>query len=151
MVTWALGSLDAGASATVTMDVIPTTLEDLTNTAIVTGNVTELDLQDNALTLLSQVADPQAFVVNTTDDVDDGTADAAHTSLREAIRLANATDGLQRIYFDIPGPGPHTIQPLSPLPKIVDPVHIDATTEPDYAGLRWFNSMAAWRGPPTGW
>lgn len=38
------------------------------------------------------------------------------------------------IGFNIPGAGPHTIQPASPLPEINDPVTIDSTTEPDFSG-----------------
>lgn len=54
-------------------------------------------------------------------------------SLRWAIQDANnATngDGPDRIVFAIPGPGPHVIAPLSPLPAILDPVVIDGYTQP---------------------
>ena len=61
-------------------------------------------------------------------------ADATHTSFREAINIANAMPGTQIITFNISGPGPHTIQPTSALPEITDPVVIDATTEPGFAG-----------------
>jgi CSLREA domain-containing protein len=70
------------------------------------------------------------FTVNATDDFDDGTADAIHTSLREAINAANANPGTDTIAFNIPGAGPHTIQPLSALPTITDPVIIDSYTQP---------------------
>src|SRR3954471_7177693 len=50
------------------------------------------------------------------------TADSGPGSLREAIETANATPGLDTITFDIPGSGVHTIQPLSALPPIADPV-----------------------------
>jgi hypothetical protein len=36
------------------------------------------------------------------------------------------------IIFDIPGSGPHTISPGSPLPVVADAVVIDGTTEPDF-------------------
>ena len=49
------------------------------------------------------------IVVNTTDLWDDRVADGRHTGMIEAIRLANAMPGLDKIHFDIPGPGPHTI------------------------------------------
>ena len=39
---------------------------------------------------------------------------------------------MDRIYFDIPGTGPYTIEPLSPLPAIADPAILDGTLEPDY-------------------
>ena len=72
----------------------------------------------------------ETLVVNTTDDVDDGTADATHTSLREAINAANFLPGRNRITFDIPSAGPHTIQPTAPLPEIVDAVIVDGYTQP---------------------
>src|SRR5690242_12990080 len=55
-------------------------------------------------------------------------------TLREAINAANSSPGLDTISFDIPGPGPHTIAPLTPLPQVTDPVIIDGTTQPGYAG-----------------
>jgi CSLREA domain-containing protein len=73
------------------------------------------------------------FTVTKTADTSDGTCDA-DCSLREAITDANASGGTDTIAFDIPGTGPHTIQPASPLPTITDPVTIDGTTEPDYSG-----------------
>lgn len=63
------------------------------------------------------------------------TADDGPGSLRFAIVQANASAGTDLISFNIAGPGVHTIQPLSPLPAVIDPVTIDATTEPDYAGV----------------
>jgi CSLREA domain-containing protein len=74
------------------------------------------------------------FTVNTTDDVDDGVADATHTSLREAILAANRHEGPATIRFNIPGLN-RTISPLSPLPDITDPVTIDGTTQPGFQGL----------------
>ena len=62
------------------------------------------------------------------------TADAGSGSLRAAIEAANASPGADLVDFEIPGPGGHTIRPLSPLPQITDPVTVDATTEPGYAG-----------------
>jgi CSLREA domain-containing protein len=70
------------------------------------------------------------FIVNSTNDVDDGTCDATHCSLREAINAANANSGTDTIAFNISGAGPHTIQPASALPTITDPVIIDGYTQP---------------------
>lgn len=70
------------------------------------------------------------FAVNTTDDVDDGVCDATHCSLREAINAANVLAGPDTIAFNIPGPGPHTIQPTAGLPTVTDPVTIDGYTQP---------------------
>ena len=51
-------------------------------------------------------------------------------SLRDAIICANNSPGTDTIDFNIPGTGPHTIQPLSDLPWITDPVIIDGYTQP---------------------
>ena len=75
-----------------------------------------------------------SFVVNTTDDVDDGICNAAHCSLREAILGANAKEGLDSIEFNLSGQGPHVIRSSTALPTITDNANLDATTEPDYAG-----------------
>jgi len=83
---------------------------------------------DNAL--LHYRASRADFTVNTTDDLDDGVCDDSHCSLREAINAANAKSGKDLIGFRIPGGGVHTIQPLAPLPTIVDPVTIDGYTQP---------------------
>ncbi len=74
----------------------------------------------------------QTFTVTNTNDSGTG-------SLRQAILGANANLGLDVIAFNIPawgrqpGPGPHTIQPLTPLPHITDPVIIDGYTQPGAA------------------
>jgi len=65
--------------------------------------------------------------------------DAGPGSLRQAIIDANATPNASatlpdRIEFSIAGSGPHLIQPLAALPTMTDPVIIDGTTEPDFAG-----------------
>lgn len=62
------------------------------------------------------------------------TADAGPGSLRQAIEDANINNGVDVISFNIPGSGPHTITPTSGLPGITDPVIIDGTTQPGYAG-----------------
>jgi uncharacterized repeat protein (TIGR01451 family) len=54
-------------------------------------------------------------------------------SLRRAIVDANTTTGPNVIQFSI-GSGPQTIVPLTPLPTISNPVTIDATTQPGFAG-----------------
>ena len=51
-------------------------------------------------------------------------------SLRQTILNAGAIPGLDTITFDIPGPGPHTIQLTDPLEIIDDPIVIDGTTQP---------------------
>ena len=74
------------------------------------------------------------YVVNTRDDNDDGFCNKAHCSLREAINAANTNLGADKIVFKIPGGPPFTIQPLSALPEITDPVTIDGTTQPGFHG-----------------
>ena len=70
------------------------------------------------------------LTVNSTADPGDCVCNVADCSLREAINAANAIEGLNIIAFNIPGAGPHTIQPSSALPTITDPVIIDGYTQP---------------------
>jgi parallel beta-helix repeat protein len=51
-------------------------------------------------------------------------------SLRQTIEITNTIPGPDVIAFNIPGAGPHTIQPTSPLPQIISPVTIDGYTQP---------------------
>ena len=81
-------------------------------------------------TLFVATASAATFSVNSVGDTDDGACSAAHCTLREAILVANASPGTDEIVFDIPGTGPHTIQPGSRLPTIVDPIVIDGYTQP---------------------
>jgi len=68
------------------------------------------------------------FRVTNTNDSGDG-------SLRKAIQDANANPGADSIEFNIQGTPPFTITPASaPLPFITDPVTIDGTTQPGFAG-----------------
>jgi hypothetical protein len=61
------------------------------------------------------------------------TADSGFGSLRQAILNANANPGVDTISFMI-GSGPQTINLASPLPTITDPVILDGTSQPGYAG-----------------
>ncbi len=71
---------------------------------------------------------PSEIVVDTTDDSGPG-------SLRQAILDANATPGIRELVrFQIPGAPPHVIAPESPLPALDDPLAIDGTTQPGFAG-----------------
>ncbi len=63
------------------------------------------------------------------------TADSGAGTLRQAILDANASPGKDIISFNIPGSPPFTIIPLTALPNISDPVTINGTTQPGYAGL----------------
>ncbi len=53
-------------------------------------------------------------------------------TLRAAIEEADATTATDTIAFNIPGSGPHTIQPGSKLPVINETIILDGTTEPDF-------------------
>ena len=72
-----------------------------------------------------------SFVVNTNNDLDDGTCNAVHCSLREAINQANLDIVLDTIEFNI-GTGSQTISPTSPLPVITESIIIDGTTQPEF-------------------
>jgi hypothetical protein len=70
-------------------------------------------------------AAPQVFVVTSAGDAGPGT-------LRDAITNANNNgNGSDQdlIEFNIPGPGPHTIRPLTPLPMITTPMKIDGFSQ----------------------
>ena len=78
------------------------------------------------------------FTVNSTVDTVDAnagngvceTSTPGECTLRAAIMEANANFGLDNIAFTIPTTGALTIQPLSALPTITDPVVIDGYTQP---------------------
>jgi hypothetical protein len=81
-----------------------------------------------ALGLVVPSASVQAFTVykvTNTNDSGDG-------SLRKAINDANRDPGVDAIFFKIPGPGVHVIQPLTDLPNVHD--HIAGDSQPGYAG-----------------
>ena len=65
----------------------------------------------------------ESIVVTNTNDQSTG-------SLRKALDDANANPGPDVIIFNIPGAGPFTIQPATPLPTITDPVVIDGFSQP---------------------
>jgi len=56
--------------------------------------------------------------------------DAGPGSLRQAILDANAHGGSDNILFAIPGGGPHTIMPFTPLPVITGTTNINGYTQP---------------------
>ena len=70
---------------------------------------------------------PNAIVVTNTNDSGTG-------SLRAALTSANSINGPDIIAFNILGSGVKTITPTSPLPASIEPVTIDGTTQPGYAG-----------------
>ncbi|MGD8822797.1 MAG: CSLREA domain-containing protein, partial [Anaerolineales bacterium] len=94
------------------------------------------------LVAIPTTAYADSFVVNTTDDNDDGQCDSNHCSLREAINAANANPGPDTISFaglDATG-GDVTIQLLSPLNPLIDNgTTVDGTTVVGYAGTPLVN------------
>ncbi len=70
------------------------------------------------------------------------TNDGGPDSLRQAILDANVNPGADVINFNIAGGGVQTIQPLSALPTIADPVIIDGYTQPTAAA----NTNGPWLG-----
>jgi parallel beta-helix repeat protein len=79
------------------------------------------------------------------------TNDAGPGSLRQAILNAERNVGFaDAIGFAIPGPGTHTIALASALPVITDPVTLDATTQPGYAGVPLIRLDGAGAGSANG-
>src|SRR5687767_12021572 len=74
-------------------------------------------------------------------------ADSGPGTLRQAILDANLTPGRDEISFSIPGPGPHSIVPLSPLPIVTDPVAIDGATQPGFSGTPIIELSGTFAGP----
>ena len=129
----ALGTLPAGGIATVevvvrTIAAAPSAL--MTSVFGVTSDLADDVPANNAVAVTTTVnAVSRVFTVNTTADT------FVPGSLRYAITYSDADAGdRDRIVFAIPGAGPHTITLTSPLLPIVQPIEIDATTQPGYAG-----------------
>ncbi|WP_340105580.1 T9SS type A sorting domain-containing protein [Rhodohalobacter sp. 8-1] len=76
------------------------------------------------LSLITSLSYGQITVTNTDDS---GTG-----SLRWAIDQANANPDASEIEFDIPGSGPHIIQPQTEYASFSAPINIDGMSEPDY-------------------
>ncbi|HEX6177331.1 MAG TPA: CSLREA domain-containing protein, partial [Thermoanaerobaculia bacterium] len=95
------------------------------------------------LLLLVLAVDLSAATITVNSTGDSIAVDGACT-LREAVTAANTnavsgdcpagTAGLDQIHFAIGGGGAQSILLFAPLPDIVDPVTIDASTQPGYAG-----------------
>src|SRR5438128_2703936 len=77
--------------------------------------------------VIAKIEPNNTFVVTNTNATGPG-------SLQFAILDANETPGADLISFNIPGPGPFTITQSQALPTITDPITIDGTSQPGYAG-----------------
>jgi hypothetical protein len=86
-----------------------------------TYHTTSLLEPSNESTVTITVSQPNELVVTTT-------ADSGAGSLRSAMAIASS-EPHSLIRFAIPGPGPHVIQPTSPLPIVTAPVTIDGYTQ----------------------
>ena len=122
-------TLNSGASLAITIVVTPNQPGIITNTPTVTTSSTDPVAANNSVAQTTTVTNPiLTFTVTNTNDSGSG-------SLRQAILDANTNTGATDVIrFNIPGAAPHTIAPTSALPTITDPVVIDATTQPDFAG-----------------
>lgn len=104
------------------------------------------------LALLFFAVDLSAATITVTGTGDTIAVDGACT-LREAITAANTnavsgdcpagTAGLDQIHFAIGGGGAQAINAFSPMPDIVEPVTINATTQPGFAGTPLITVFAA--------
>ena len=103
---------------------------------LVTATATDAENETSMFSVRLAVGDysGNTFVVNSTADDDEGWADPAHLTLREAILEANNHPGLDTIDFDIGSGGVQTIAPAKNLPDIEDPVTIDGSSQPGFAG-----------------
>ena len=140
-----LGTLANGQSATVTVVLFPVVAGTFASTGTVTSSVDDPAPGDETtsvpVVVHAAAFTPASYVVDSTGDggdadptdllCDDGTG---HCTLRAAIEQANLAPGANTITFAIPGSGVQTISPATALPTISDPVTIDATTQPGYAG-----------------
>ncbi len=110
------------------------------------GNV----LLIGCLGLFAPSAVAAVIIVNATDDLNDGTCNTAHCSLREAITAANAGAFTDTIGFDIELPvrGDLVIRPSgSALPTITAPVTIDGYTQ---TGTEGNTAALPFRTPTSG-
>lgn len=102
--------------------------------------------------IFSSFLSAQVYIVNNTDDIDDGVCDGFHCSLREAI-IAAEEDGVpSTIKFNIPGNRPFIINPKGPFPTINHPnLTVLGETQPGGSGsiqidfnFRDFNGKSFW-------
>lgn len=108
------------------------------------------------LLLLLAVASRLSATTITVNGTGDTIAVNGACTLREAVTAANTnvasgdcpagTPGLDQIHFSIGAGGAQTITILTPLPSIVDPVTIDGTTQPGFAGTPLVRVAATYIG-----
>ena len=141
-----LGTVASGTTLQFTIQVRPLAGGTLESTVGVTGTTSDPNPANNAAYSTTDItAAATTHVVTNTNDSGPG-------SLNLAILRANDHGPRDRITFDIPGDGPHTIRPAtsSPLPQINQPVEIDGTTQPGYAGTPLIEISGELAGPVPG-
>ncbi|GMU44728.1 MAG: CSLREA domain-containing protein [Xanthomonadales bacterium PRO6] len=142
-----LGSASVGEA----FDVILATDADLVALPFITAITTHTDGSSEFSACLQATDPPVGIAVDSNADsltVDGGcdiVADANPCTLREAILLANSQSGSDRIRFQIPGNGPHLINPVALLPVITGGLTIDGYSEdgatPNAAGEDGFDAV----------
>ncbi|HEX2906338.1 MAG TPA: right-handed parallel beta-helix repeat-containing protein, partial [Phototrophicaceae bacterium] len=107
----------------------------VTASKFITATATAPDGSTSEFSACISVRTGLTLNVNTTDDHGEVICTMDHCTLAEAIAAADATGGIKEtIAFNLPGSGPFSIKPTSLLPDITDPVIIDGTSQPGYAG-----------------
>lgn len=122
-----IGSADVSASGEYEFNFdIPAELTNLDNFYI-TATTTEKDNSSDGFGNTSEFSDPRIIgLINTTVT---NTNDSGIGSLRQAILEANSKPGEDTITFNIPGSELHTINLLSALPAVTDPLTIDGFSQ----------------------
>jgi CSLREA domain-containing protein len=136
-VTCNLANMISGQIKSVTIVVKPTSEGLITASAGVAAAQSEANTGNNTATQDTRVTIGTTYTVNSNADTDDGACTATGTgngcTLREAINAANVNPSKDTILFSI-GSGLQTITLASSLPNLSNPVYIDATTQPGFAG-----------------
>ena len=143
--TCPLGTLNTGTSA-ITVVVRPRSGGTLSSRAGVTGTTADPNPANNTAFVETTITPGASTLVVT------NTNDSGPGSLRLAIIQSNDSGPRDTIVFNIPGTGVHTIRPTSftLLPGITQPVVIDGTTQPGYAGTPVIEISGENAGAATG-
>ncbi len=100
-----------------------------------TGDFSTINLpQRNGRDLISASPGATFYDLQGTAYIVRNTNDAGAFSLREQIGNANGSPGLDQILFNVSGAGVQTLSPASFLPGFTDPIILDGTSQPLYAG-----------------
>ena len=121
--------IPAGGSASFDVSFTP----GATGTRTATLTINNNDSDEGTFNFDVQGEGKNVLVVNTLDNVDDGTCDAVHCSLHEAIDEANSNPDADIIEFNIPGAAPFDINLTSNLPNITEPLTVDGSTQPGWS------------------